>query len=399
MVALSISRWQEKGWASFFLVAMLFAIPLSPSLKSIFLVLSVLGVLVTFTHKQDFAFVFSQAWCKAAILLFLVTIAACLWGEADSHTRFVLIEKYSKLLYLPIFAVGFCNRKIRMMGIYAYLSAMVLTCVISVLKSKGYLNFHSEDPGHVFHNHIVTGFMMAFAAYLAGWLAGREQGGRRVLFLLLTLLFSYDVLFINTGRMSYVIYFILMLGLLMHYLPVKYLIGGVVGFCVLFGVFVNQSKVIHQGTYSILDELHQYQQGNKDSSVGYRLRFHQYAKSLFLSSPLIGQGTGGFSHGFKKDDPVPSWSNKNLLDPHSQYWLIAVEFGLLGIAALFYFFANLLFAAFRLQEMKPVMLGLLSAFMVGNLSDSLLLYSVVGYLFIVFSGLCLSESVAKQHEK
>ncbi|WP_165474772.1 O-antigen ligase family protein [Legionella nagasakiensis] len=399
MLALSVSRWQEKGWMSFFLVAMLFAIPLSPTFKSIFLVLSVLGVLVTSTHTRDFAFVFSQSWCKAVILLFLVALAACLWSAADYHTRFVLMEKYSKLLYLPIFAVGFCNRRIRMMGIYAYLAAMLLTCVLSVLKGKGYLNFHSDDPGHVFHNHIVTGFMMAFAAYLAGWLVGRGQGRRRVLFLLLTLLFSYDVLFVNTGRMSYVIYFVLMLGLLMHYLPVKYLVGGVIGFCVLFAMFVNQSNVMQQGAHSILEDLRQYQQGNKDSSVGYRLRFHQYAESLFLSSPFIGQGTGGFSHGFKQDDPVPSWSNKNLLDPHSQYWLMAAEFGLLGIAALFYFFATLLFAAFRLQEMKPVMLGLFSAFMVGNLSDSLLLYSAVGYLFIVFSGLCLGESVAKRHEK
>ncbi len=45
---------------------------------------------------------------------------------------------------------------------------MVLTCIIALLKAKGIIPpFHSNDVNKIFYNHIITGFMMAYASYLA----------------------------------------------------------------------------------------------------------------------------------------------------------------------------------------------------------------------------------------
>jgi O-antigen ligase len=134
-----------------------------------------------------------------------------------------------------------------------------------------------------------------------------------------------------------------------------------------------------------------YQQGEKETSVGMRLVFHGYAKSMFLSSPWIGYGTGGFSHFYQQINTAQAYSN--IKEPHSQYWLIASEFGILGLITLVYFFTSLVISAFSLHEMKPVMLGLLACFFISNLSDSQLLHSDIGYLFIVFSALCLGELI------
>ena len=81
------------------------------------------------------------------------------------------------------------------------------------------------------------------------------------------------------------------------------------------------------------------------------------------------------------------------MEPHSQYWLVASEFGLLGCFALALFLASLFVSSWRLTSLRPVALAVLLPFLAGNLSDSLLYYSGTGYFFILFMALCFgSES-------
>ncbi len=120
-----------------------------------------------------------------------------------------------------------------------------------------------------------------------------------------------------------------------------------------------------------------------------RLVFHNHAKSLFFSRPWTGHGTGSFSYSYQKVNTAADYSN--VMEPHSQYWLVASEFGILGLVVLFYFFIALITSALRMHEMKPVMLGMLACFLLSNLSDSQLLHSDMGYLFILVSALCLGE--------
>ena len=390
MLNISLKRWD--GFVSFLMVMTVFFIPISLSLKSIFVVISLIAILLTSNQKQEFLFVLSQAWCKTALAFFFIVLIACSWSAADLHTCLKFIDKYSKLLFLPIFAIGFRHRNVRTMGIYAFLLAMLITCILSILKAiydPGEYPLH--DPGKVFHNHIITSYMMTFAAYLSGILTTRAKGYKRILLALLTLLFSYQVLFINTGRAGYIVYFILMIMLLVQSLPLKHILAAVLGFCALFALFSYQSNVLSDGIHEVAQDLHSYQNGKKETRVGYRLMFQQFAKELFLATPWKGQGTGGFSQAVLRDNFLPE--RKDLMDPHNQYWLVAAEFGLLGLSALFCFFASLLMAAFKLHEMKPIMLGLLVSFYIVNLSDSLLLYSAVGYFFILFGALCLGELV------
>ena len=389
------SSFDSKIWqtmVSFLLISMLFFIPISPTLKSIFVIVSLIAIVLTPIHRKKIVFSFSQPWGKATVLFFLLSLIACAWSAADFHTKLIFIDKYSKLLYLPLFAIGFSNPKVRTLGMYAFLTAMLLTCVLSIYKDLMVQEgLSSSEPGQIFHNHIVTSFMMAFSAYLSCIMAIKHRGKASFLFGLLALLFSYQLLFINTGRAGYVLYFILMTMLIIQYLPLKYIFAGILSFCALFTLFSYQSHVVSKEFHQVVFELKSYQNGQKSSRIGYRIMFHSYAKQLFLERPWLGQGTGGFSVAVKRHHLFPDFNN--LLDPHSQYWLVASEFGLVGLVALIYFFATLLKASFELNEMRPMMLGLLVSFFIANLSDSLLLYSVVGYLFIAFSALCLGEYI------
>lgn len=376
------------------LLLTVFFIPISPTLKSIFLILSVIGIILTKHTLSEIKQLASSQWCKSIFIFFLIVLLEVIWSEAPLATRLIILEKYAKLLCLPILTLGFRTPMMRQLSLYVFLMAMVVTCFISILKAHGLIVFHGPDPGEVFHNHIVTGFMTAFAAYLSGLFIIQQSGIKRILFFSLFLFFSYQLLFINTGRTGYILYLALMCLLLINHCSWKLALTAILLFSVCFGFIGYQSPVVSKGLLQIKQDVDEFTHGHKSSSVGYRIMFHQYAKSLFLSSPWIGHGAGSFSNSFERDNPVPSWTSSRLLDPHSQYWLVAAEFGAVGLVLLLAVFFNLFSASLKMKDMKPVMQGLLLAFLLGNLTDSLLLYSVVGYLFVILCAVCLSETSA-----
>ena len=337
----------------------------------------------------------STRWCKAALFLFAIALIACLWSPASWAQKGLVVEKYSKLLYLPVLVAGFQNLRTRQLSIHAFLLAIIITCSLSILKFHGFLQTFTFDPDYIFRNHIVTGFMVAFSAYLTILFSYRNKGGIRITYGLLALLFSYQVLFVSGARTGYIIYLLLMMILVLQLCTWRQAVVGMVMVVALFAGSYLASPVMKMRVDAIGQQLTRYQHDDKDTDIGIRLQFHDFAHKLFNRHPLFGNGTGSFTYNFDVEKPVPAWDRK-LLEPHSQYWLIAAEFGVLGIIALLYFFLTLIQASLKLDKMKAIALAMLIPFMIGNVSDSLLLYSGPGYFFILFMGLCLGEGLEIQ---
>ncbi len=375
----------------FLLAGAFFSLPISSSAKSLFLSLALVSILATPIYRRKLISLFAQPWCKAALLLFFLALIACLWSPATVAEKYLVIEKYSKLLYLPILTLGFQDAKARLWSLNAYLIAIVLTCSISVLKFHGYLTTFVINPDYVFRNHIMTGIMVAFGVYLSIIFLYRYRGKLGFLYGMVALFLSYQLLFVNSGRTGYIIYFLLMLVLIFQLFSWKRALISMGLVIASFVVIYSLNPLMQSGMSLIIKEYQAYQQNEKNTSLGYRLQFHEFAKKLFFTHPFIGNGTGAFTYKFSADNPVPTWDRK-LLEPHSQYWLTAAEFGLVGIAALLFFFLSLLQASLALREMKAFAIAILVAFLVGNLSDSLFFYSGSGYFFILLMALCLSEN-------
>jgi O-antigen ligase len=141
--------------------------------------------------------------------------------------------------------------------------------------------------------------------------------------------------------------------------------------------------------------LQEHKVSTSTGSLGLRLRFHDYAHSLFSKHPIIGIGTGGFQYSYSKDQPIPVWGAV-LNDPHSQYWMTLSEQGIIGALFLLLFLGSLLFASFQLKESRAILWGVLVAFCIGAFTDSILCYSTAGYLLIIISASCLGEFIEQQ---
>lgn len=384
---------QSLFWVNALLATTMFALPISSSAKSIFFALSLLAIVTQPDLRARFYEAFFSSFGKASLLLVLMILIAAFHGPALWSEKWMVLSKYLKLLYLPIVAVGFISKRARKYAIHAFILAMFLTSTLSFAKYFSLISGQNLDPGDVFRNHIMTGYMMAFAAFLVFWLATQSKSYQRMVYLALGLFFSIQVLFINTGRTGYVIYVFLMGLLILQILPWRKALIGLGLFLMTLMMVYEFSPMFQTKVSSVMTELSQYQANQKDTSVGYRIQFHELAKTLWMRHPILGNGSGSFTALFRIENPIPSWNNR-LLEPHSLYWLFAVEFGLLGLLLLGFWFAVLIKESLNLPTLAPLALALIFPYIIGNLTDSLLFYSGSGYFFILFMGLCLGEGLS-----
>ncbi|CEG57209.1 O-antigen ligase family protein [Legionella fallonii] len=395
-------RWSPfapiAAWVQLFLIGTLLLFPISSTAKSVCLALSVGTILFTPDFLRDLKTLLATSWCKAALLLFGIAVIFCWWSPATFAQKAVGIEKYSKLLYLPILVVGFQNATTRRLSLHAFLVAMIITCALSIFKFHGYLQFLTLNPDNVFRNHIMTGFMVAFAAYISFLFSYRNQKRARLTYGLLGLIFTYQTLFVSGSRTGYVIYLLIMMILVLQLCTWRQAIAGILIIGTLFSVSYFTSSVMKTRVNGIAQQIKEYKNNQKDTDLGLRLQFHNYAHKLFNKHPILGNGTASFTYYFNKEKPIAFWT-WNLLEPHSQYWLVASEFGILGLGALLYFFFCCIQASRKLNEMKFLAFAMIIPFMIGNLSDSLLFYSGSGYFFIFFMALFLGEELEIKNEK
>jgi len=238
---------------------------------------------------------------------------------------------------------------------------------------------------------------MTFAAYVCAWrLIGSFKQNNAfavcMTYAMLFTLFSYQVLFINSARTGYVLYSMLIIILMIGQLSWRRMAAGMLGLVVLFTTSYMVSGIMQENVHKTITEIQRFSKNDKNTSIGFRFQFHDYAEKLFKNHPLTGNGTAAFMHLYAKNNPVPARIER-VLEPHSQYWLMASEWGLAGLIAFAGLMASLLHASWQLTTMRPLAFGLLLPFIVGNISDSVLYYSGSGYFFIVFMALCLGEGL------
>ncbi|OGV34547.1 MAG: hypothetical protein A3E88_01960 [Legionellales bacterium RIFCSPHIGHO2_12_FULL_35_11] len=387
----------------FCLVGLFFATPISSSAKSIFLISSVIIIILNPVTRDILNSLVRQKYFISIVLLVLFAGLAAFWSPASMPEKLLVLEKWSKLLYLPILVAGLYNLKTRSSAVNAFLVAMFLTCLLSIymhLTGKWQVGKITADS--VFRNHIMTGIMMAFATYLSGIMFLQAKNYQRLYFLVLTALFSYQILFINQSRTGYAIYFLLMSLLVVQKLKFRDAILGLMSLCLIFGASLFFSATLASRVGLVYQEIANYNK-DKNSPIGYRIQFHQFAENLMQRHPIIGNGTGSFTYLFKNENPVPAWTSDpthsgKLLEPHSQYWFVAAELGGIGILLFGIFYFELLFRFWRLGNMAPVAISLFLVLIAGNFTDSLLFYSGSGYFFLMFFALFLSEKVLEPRE-
>lgn len=397
--------------APLLLVSLIFFIPISASVKSILMICSVLALLATPLYRNLLSYAYNTAWARVTLVFFIYILCASFWSEAPVSMRITGIEKYSKIIFLPILAIGFINPKTRFWGLHSYLAVIFLSCILSVLKLHKLITLNTPDAGEVFYNHIATSYMIALGAFIAGVLMFQQKNSfsLKLSYILVFILSGYQILFINTSTTGYIIYIVLMSLLLITKLTLKKAVLSLMIFFSIIFLCYKCSATMHNKIHEmghfvkslhynpnkrLLPDINLLQSKDKNSSLGYRAQFHRYSKSIFEKHPFFGIGTGGFSYQFFKEQPIPRWGKK-LKEPHGQYWLILAEHGMIGFLLLWILLGCLFITSLKLRETKNIFWGVLLSFCLWSFSDTVFCYSTAGYLLTLFSALCFGELIER----
>ncbi|BBB15030.1 O-antigen ligase [Candidatus Rickettsiella viridis] len=379
-----------KHLSQIFVIIAAFALPLSTAVLEVFFIASVMCCILAGDWKKHAEVLRTNRMALMFLVFFALFIVCISYSVASWSEELYILSKYSKfLLGFFLFSV-FSDEKTRYYAFFSFLCAATLTLLLSYLKFFGWDILHrfSGDSG-VFKDHIFTGFLLAFTSYAYALLAFSNKKWRLV-FTVLFLLASFNVLFINLGRSGYVVFFSLLLLLSWQKFSWKgFSVAVLLSIFLLGGTLLLPSN-FKDRFFTVHKEIQQYDKGKEDTSTGLRLSFYKNSLQLFFKHPWIGTGTGSFAKAYASVAKENEWLTKN---PHNEYLNIAVQFGLLGLIVLLALFISHWQQSFRLPWVaKNFAQAVVVSIAVGCLFNSWLLDVTQGTFYVLFTALLFSRA-------
>lgn len=387
MIASAIG-FAERG-AKWTPVLLGLTIPVSVAGDGIVLLLSVIALAIALAvHRGDFApELIKHPIAQRTLVLFGLLALGTVYGDRFAGDSMRFLTKYLDLLCVPLLLLAFRTSDTRSKAISALALSLAVVLALSYLVQLGALPSGSAIHGvsgnaAVFKKDLTHNFLMAYAAFLflQFGLAARPPRIRWA-WLAASVLAVIDVLLLVRGRTGQ-----LVLASLIVYagyawrgwrgsgIAVAALAAATTALLVTPGPF----KARFDRTISEAREWHD--QSAVRDSIAARLEFYRNSMRIVASNPL-GVGTGGFPKAYAQI--VQGTDSPPTVNPHNEYLLIAVQIGALGVAALLWLF----YTQWRLAPLLPTPLethlarGLVLAFVVGCIFNSLLLDHTEGLLF------------------
>lgn len=370
-----------------------FFVPISTFATQVVLLLLIASWFLAGGLKEKGQFIVSHPVARITFLFFGVFVIGTLYSQASWADSLWMLEKVGKLLYIPFLLPIMQEKKWRRAGMLAFLSAMLLTLILSLLKVYAGLPIVINprfSGAAIFKDTIFTNLMMAFAGFMVGhFLLNQTHFLKRVgLGILLAILVFY-ILFMGTGRSGYVVFSVLWLLWALQRSSLKGLGIGLLGLAILLGFAFFTSSIFHTRCLDVLADFDQHTAGNSHNSIGERLEFLSHTWQLSKERLWFGHGTGSFKEIYQ------NYSAMNHLtltqNPHNEYMNTLFQLGLFGLTAFVGFFIFLFKWSFALpRSEKWFAQGIILAIATGCLANSWLMDFTSGYFFVMISAFCFS---------
>jgi O-antigen ligase len=384
------------------LIGLGFALPISPFITNLLIVLTVLFWVFSGEWATKLEAVKSSRVAIAFLGFSALILIGSLYGLGSGSDKLHYVGKYLTVLLIPVVISLNLSTQEKTRALTAFCMAMALTLTISCLIWLDWLPadaFSGSSPGNptVFKLHITHSFFMAFAAFFF-YVAASENGNRRAVWVLaaLGLLAAFNVMFMVKSRTGYAALGILILYLSYLRLGRTGLAVGVVSVTILFVGAYEVSPSFKERADLAVSEASHWQAGSGDrSSIGLRLDYYTNSIAIIKAHPIFGVGTGGFAVAY--DEQVKNTGMAASNNPHNQYLLITAQLGLVGLVALLavfgvYWREPRLFA----KPFSHLAMGVLLGFLVGNLFNSFMLDLAERVFFAWATGLLFSGWVPQR---
>jgi O-antigen ligase len=211
----------------------------------------------------------------------------------------------------------------------------------------------------------------------------------RIWYLIALLLGTYNLFFVVEGRTGQLIFTLLVPLFAGQRFGKKGFFAAIFCIFVLAALYINfsdKSARMREGIANTMSYFNHVPE-KKRTSMGVRYKFWENSLTMIAEKPLLGHGTGSFAEEYGE----LASPKKPVQNPHNEFLLIAVQFGLVGMVA----YLGFLFSQYWCSRKLPVhekwlAQGLLVTLITTSLFNSPFLDHTEGHWFAVMIALCLA---------
>jgi O-antigen ligase len=390
--------------------------------------------LVMIPWAKDVALILLVGWCLARVLfggvryawgpLFRMPLAwlitawlvwtglSILWSPApvwglDEYKAFRAF-----LIPISVFPVLIEFRKM----LWAFLAGAAIVTVIQLLQASGLVELGSRWNIGRFTAWIAPnpGGLLLASAFVAhaAWLLAERRGRMAGVHVAGAVLAAIGVVFMNNrgaflaAGIGVVVVFVVVIILLPRARTKVLLVATSIVFGLTCGLYVDEMLMgskfsgpiearLHRGLDDLNNTSYFQTRPITGRSVTYRLEVWSALLEDIQDRPLLGTGLGGMWHAFNDH---PEFTGNDRTDPnykplsnehkhgHNSWLLVPATTGLIGMALMWGTLGTALAGLCRRARRHPeavVSFGILVAWMIGNVFDSLLLSGSTSYLLII----------------
>jgi O-antigen ligase len=390
-------------------VATAVSLPWSTTATGILVVLWLLALVPTLdvaAVRRDFV----TAAAVLPVLLVVLGALGMLWADVTWGARLNGFGSFVKLLLLPLLLIEFRRSGCGLWVLVGFLVSCVALLALSLAATVWpALSFgHPLDPSVPVKDYIAQSGEFAICAFALAYVAvDLFRAGRSFAALVaavLAALFLFDIFYIATGRTALVVIAVLLIIFSLRHFNWKDAWRILAAAFVLAVIVAASSSYLRDRVMNLAYEIQVYATENTRTSAGERLSFWKKSIGFVVQAPVIGHGTGSIEKMFQGaavgDSGVSAEVSAN---PHNQIFAVAIQLGLIGVAALLAMWSSHLLLFRQSGLVAWIGLVIVVQNVVGSLFNSHLFDFTQGWLYVfgagVAGGMVLREADRARREQ
>ena len=382
-------------------VALAFLIPLAKGVIDSFTILLSLIWLIEGNLKRKLYEIITSKLFLSFLAYLAFSLVSILWTN-NLATAFNIAEK--NFSWMVIFVLGTSLKKDYIQSVInAFLVGMLVSITISYGVFFEFWTFKNATPQNPtpIMNHIDYGVYLAFASIvlLNRIVSKHYSNNEKVIFTILFLVIIGNLFLIygRTGQVALAVSIIVMT--IIHFkLSIKSIALSTFLIFTIFTSAYNLSDSFNARVNTTHSNIQRIVELDFDNSLGLRAAYWITTFNIVKENPIFGVGLGDYIDETKKELEINSYPyltdlvKKYLSEhhPHSQYLLVALQMGIIGLFLLFYLFFRILNQKTDDPEMKELSILIVTIFLISFLVEPLLLKKFPLSLFVLFIGLFAS---------
>ena len=384
-----------------------FILPLSRALISFFIIFLPLIWLFQGEFEKKYNQIKSSKVLLAISFFLLLSLISFIWTEnLKLGMNVFLTDMY--LFTLFVIATSIKKEQVQLI-ISSFLLGMFISEIIAYgvfFELWTFKNATVTNPSP-FMMHIDYSVFMAFTSILLlNRILSNYYTLKQKLIYLLFFITVTGNLFLAIGRTGQVAFIVgILLITIIHFrLTIKSVLISILLLSVIFPIAYNVSDTFKVRVSAGVSDIEKISEMNFNSSWGIRVAYYIVSFDAIKENPLLGIGIGDYKDAIastleKNEYPFINEKTKKFMTkyhPHSQYLLILLQMGAIGLLLFFYLIYQLYRLKIKDKEIKDLSILFTTVFFISSIPEPLLVKQFTIALFILFIGLFSIESTTSK---